>query len=165
MLPSAAVWKLARTLPFAQLRAQGYKAFYLAIGCQGGRTAGVPGEDAAGIQTAVALLRTVGGDESHKMTGKTVVIGGGNVAIDAARVALRCGSSDVTMVCLEPREKMSASAEEIAEAEEEGTAIRCGYGPKEFFDKGRPCVRRGAEKDAPACTMPRAALPPPMMKA
>ena len=94
------------------------------------------------------------------MTGKTVVIGGGNVAIDAARVALRCGSSDVTMVCLEPREKMPASAEEIAEAEEEGTAIRCGYGPKEFFDKGRPCVRRGAEKDAPACTMPRAALPP-----
>lgn len=70
------------------------------------------------------------------MTGKTVVIGGGNVAIDAARVALRCGSSDVTMVCLEPREKMPASAEEIAEAEEEGTAIRCGYGPKEFLTKG-----------------------------
>ena len=96
--------------------------------------------NAAGIQTAVALLRTVGGDESHKMTGKTVVIGGGNVAIDAARVALRCGSSDVTMVCLEPREKMPASAEEIAEAEEEGTAIRCGYGPKEFLTKdGHVC--------------------------
>ena len=82
----------------------------------------------------------MGGDESHKMTGKTVVIGGGNVAIDAARVALRCGSSDVTMVCLEPREKMPASAEEIAEAEEEGTAIRCGYGPKEFLTKdGHVC--------------------------
>ena len=127
--------EVGKDVTLAQLRAQGYKAFYLAIGCQGGRTAGVPGEDAAGIQTAVALLRTVGGDESHKMTGKTVVIGGGNVAIDAARVALRCGSSDVTMVCLEPREKMPASAEEIAEAEEEGTAIRCGYGPKEFLTK------------------------------
>ena len=77
--------------------------------------------------------RTVGGDESHKMQGKTVVIGGGNVAIDAARVALRCGSDDVTMVCLEPREKMPASVEEIAEAEEEGTKITCGYGPKEFI--------------------------------
>ena len=132
--------EVGKDVTLAQLRAQGYKAFYLAIGCQGGRTAGVPGEDAAGIQTAVALLRTVGGDESHKMTGKTVVIGGGNVAIDAARVALRCGSSDVTMVCLEPREKMSASAEEIAEAEEEGTAIRCGYGPKEFLTKdGHVC--------------------------
>ena len=132
--------EVGKDVTLAQLRAQGYKAFYLAIGCQGGRTAGVPGEDAAGIQTAVALLRTVGGDESHKMTGKTVVIGGGNVAIDAARVALRCGSSDVTMACLEPREKMPASAEEIAEAEEEGTAIRCGYGPKEFLTKdGHVC--------------------------
>ena len=132
--------EVGKDVTLAQLRAQGYKAFYLAIGCQGGRTAGVPGEDAAGIQPAVALLRTVGGDESHKMTGKTVVIGGGNVAIDAARVALRCGSSDVTMVCLEPREKMPASAEEIAEAEEEGTAIRCGYGPKEFLTKdGHVC--------------------------
>ena len=132
--------EVGKDVTLAQLRAQGYKAFYLAIGCQGGRTAGVPGEDAAGIQTAVALLRAVGGDESHKMTGKTVVIGGGNVAIDAARVALRCGSSDVTMVCLEPREKMPASAEEIAEAEEEGTAIRCGYGPKEFLTKdGHVC--------------------------
>ena len=132
--------EVGKDVTLAQLRAQGYKAFYLAIGCQGGRTAGVPGEDAAGIQTAIALLRTVGGDESHKMTGKTVVIGGGNVAIDAARVALRCGSSDVTMVCLEPREKMPASAEEIAEAEEEGTAIRCGYGPKEFLTKdGHVC--------------------------
>ena len=83
--------EVGKDVTLAQLRAQGYKAFYLAIGCQGGRTAGVPGEDAAGIQTAVALLRTVGGDESHKMTGKTVVIGGGNVAIDAARVAIRCG--------------------------------------------------------------------------
>ena len=62
-----------------------------------------------------------------------VVIGGGNVAIDAARVALRCGSDDVTMVCLEPREKMPASVEEIAEAAEEGTKITCGYGPKEFI--------------------------------
>ena len=132
--------EVGRDVTLDELRAQGFKAFYVAIGCQGGRTAGVPGEDAAGIQTAVALLRTVGGDESHKMTGKTVVIGGGNVAIDAARVALRCGSSDVTMVCLEPREKMPASAEEIAEAEEEGTAIRCGYGPKEFLTKdGHVC--------------------------
>ena len=69
------------------------------------------------------------------MTGKTVVIGGGNVAIDAARVSMRCGSDEVTMVCLEPREKMPASPEEIAEAEEEGTKITCGYGPKEFLSE------------------------------
>ena len=124
--------EVGKEVTLTDLRADGYKAFYLAIGCQGGRKAGVPGEEAAGIQTAVNLLRTVGDDENYKMSGRTVVIGGGNVAIDAARVSLRCGADAVTMVCLEPRDGMPASAEEIAEAEEEGTAIRCGYGPKEF---------------------------------
>ena len=127
--------EVGKDITLAELRRQGYRAFYIAIGCQGGRRAGVPGEDAAGIETAVHLLRTVGGDESRKMTGKTVVIGGGNVAIDAARVSLRCGSDGVTMVCLEPRDKMPASPEEIAEAEEEGTKITCGYGPKEFLSE------------------------------
>ena len=98
-------------------------------------TPDISGEDAAGIETAVHLLRIVGGDESRKMIGKTVVIGGGNVAIDAARVSLRCGSDGVTMVCLEPRDKMPASPEEIAEAEEEGAKITCGYGPKEFLSE------------------------------
>ena len=127
--------EVGKDVTLAELRRQGYRAFYIAIGCQGGRRAGVPGEDAAGIETAVHLLRTVGGDESRKMTGKTVVIGGGNVAIDAARVSLRCGSDDVTMVCLEPRDKMPASPEEIAEAEEEGAKITYGYGPKEFLSE------------------------------
>ena len=127
--------EVGKDVTLAELRRQGYRAFYIAIGCQGGRRAGVPGEDAAGIETAVHLLRTVGGDESRKMTGKTVVIGGGNVAIDAARVSLRCGSDGVTMVCLEPRDKMPASPEEIAEAEEEGTKITCSYGPKEFLSE------------------------------
>ena len=127
--------EVGKDVTLAELRRQGYRAFYIAIGCQGGRRAGVPGEDAAGIETAVHLLRTVGGNESRKMTGKTVVIGGGNVAIDAARVSLRCGSDGVTMVCLEPRDKMPASPEEIAEAEEEGAKITCGYGPKEFLSE------------------------------
>ena len=127
--------EVGKDVTLAELRRQGYRAFYIAIGCQGGRRADVPGEDAAGIETAVHLLRTVGGDESRKITGKTVVIGGGNVAIDAARVSLRCGSDGVTMVCLEPRDKMPASPEEIAEAEEEGAKITCGYGPKEFLSE------------------------------
>jgi len=127
--------EVGRDVTIPELREQGYKGFYVAIGLQSGGRLGVPGEDAAGIETAVHLLRTVGGDESRKMTGKTVVIGGGNVAIDAARVSLRCGSDGVTMVCLEPRDKMPASPEEIAEAEEEGTKITCGYGPKEFLSE------------------------------
>ena len=125
--------EVGKDVTLDELRAQGYKAFYIAIGCQGGRKANVPGEDAEGVMTAVDFLRTVGADESYKVPGKTVVVGGGNVAIDVARTAHRCGSDTVTMLCLEPRDKMPASLEEIAEAEEEDIAIQCGWGPKEIL--------------------------------
>ncbi len=112
-----------------ELREQGFKAFYLAIGCQGGRKAGVPGEDLSGVSTAVEFLRGALADPSHEVKGDTVVVGGGNVAIDAARVALRCGSENVTMVCLEQPEEMPALPEEIAEAREDGVRIVNGWGP------------------------------------
>ena len=125
--------EVGKDVTIQQLRSQGYKAFYVAIGCQGGRTAGIPGEDAEGVMTAVDFLRTVGGDESYPVSGKAVVVGGGNVAIDVARTAHRCGADSVTMFCLEPREKMPASEEEIAEAMEEGVSLNCGWGPKEIL--------------------------------
>ena len=130
--------EVGKDVTIQQLREQGYKAFYVAIGCQGGRTAGIPGEDAEGVMTAVDFLRTVGGDESYPVSGKAVVVGGGNVAIDVARTAHRCGADSVTMFCLEPREKMPASEEEIAEAAEEGVSLNCGWGPKEILtENGR----------------------------
>ena len=125
--------EIGKDLTIQQLRDQGYKAFYIAIGCQGGRKANIPGEDAEGVMTAVDFLRTVGGDESYPVEGKVVVVGGGNVAIDVARTAGRCGAESVTMLCLEPREKMPASNEEIAEAENEDVRIHCGWGPKEIL--------------------------------
>ena len=125
--------EVGKDVTIQQLREQGYKAFYIAIGCQGGRTAGIPGEDAEGVMTAVDFLRTVGGDENYPVSGKAVVVGGGNVAIDVARTAHRCGADSVTMFCLEPREKMPASEEEIAEAAEEGVSLNCGWGPKEIL--------------------------------
>ena len=114
-----------------ELRSQGYQAFYLAIGAQGSRRAGIPGEDAAGVTSAVELLRTILADESHELPGETVVIGGGNVAIDAARAAVRAGSSSVKMFCLESRAQMPATPEERAEAEDDGVIIDCGWGPAE----------------------------------
>ena len=130
--------EVGRDVTIAALREQGYKAFYVAIGCQGGRKAGVPGEDAQGVMTAVDFLRTVGGNEEYPVRGRTVVVGGGNVAIDVARTAHRCGSESVAMFCLEPRDKMPASREEIAEAEEEDVVIHCGWGPKEILtENGR----------------------------
>ena len=130
--------EVGKDVTIPQLRAQGYKAFYIAIGCQGGRKAGVPGEDAEGVMTAVDFLRTVGLDESYPVSGKAVVVGGGNVAVDVARSAVRCGAESVSMFCLEPRDKMPASNEELAEAAEDGVSLDCGWGPKEILtENGR----------------------------
>ena len=130
--------EVGKDITIPQLREEGYKAFYIAIGCQGGRKANIPGEDSVDVMTAVDFLRTVGGNEAYPVEGKTVVVGGGNVAIDVARTASRCGAESVNMLCLEPREKMPASREEIAEAEEEGITIQCGCGPKEIHtENGR----------------------------
>ncbi len=128
--------EVGKDVTLDELRAQGYKAFYIAIGCQGGKLANIPGEDAQGVMTAVDFLRTVGGNESYAVAGKAVVVGGGNVAIDVARTASRCGAENVSMFCLEPREKMPASPEEIAEAEGEGVSVSCGWGPKEVLTEG-----------------------------
>lgn len=125
--------EVGKDITLDELRAQGYQAFYIAIGCQGGRKAGIPGEDAENVMTAVDFLRAVGGDETYKVDGKAVVIGGGNVAIDVARSSGRCGAEHVSMYCLESREQMPASGEEILEAEEEGVEINCGWGPKEIL--------------------------------
>lgn len=122
-----------------KLRDEGYKAFYVAIGAQGGRKAGIPGEDAEGVMSGIDFLRQVNRDEeSVKLTGKTVVIGGGNVASDVARTALRAGSSEVFMYCLEKREEMPAAEDEIEEALEENIKLENGWGPKEILtENGR----------------------------
>ena len=124
--------EVGKDVTLDELRSQGYKAFYIAIGCQGGRKANIPGEDAEGVMTAVDFLRTVGGDESYPVRGTAVVVGGGNVAIDVARTAVRCGAESVKMFCLEPRDRMPASEEEIEDAAADGVTLDCGWGPKEI---------------------------------
>ena len=126
--------EVGRDLTLAELRDQGFKAFYVAIGCQGGRLPGIPGQDAEGVSVAVDFLRRVAeqqenGGEAAAMHGRTIVVGGGNVAIDVARTAARLGSEHVEMFCLESAEDMPASAEEVTEANEDGVHISCGWGP------------------------------------
>jgi NADPH-dependent glutamate synthase beta subunit-like oxidoreductase len=125
--------EVGKDITLAELRAQGYKAFYLAIGCQGGRKANIPGEAAQGVYTGVEFLHMVNNNESTKLAGRTVVVGGGNVAIDVARSAVRAGSSDLFMYCLEDRETMPAAKDEVAEAEQEGIIVQTGWGPKEIL--------------------------------
>lgn len=92
--------EVGRDVTISRLRAQGYKAFYIAIGCQGGRLTGVSGEDAEGVVTAVDFLRKTSAGEAWPLTGDAVVIGGGNVAVDVSRTAVRCGAAKVSQYCL-----------------------------------------------------------------
>lgn len=116
-----------------ELRAEGYEGFYIAIGAQGGRRLGVAGEDSKGVISGIDFLKDVANNSKNKLDGKVIVIGGGNVAVDVARSAIRFGGKDVSMYCLESRAEMPASEDEILEAEEEKISINCGYGPKEII--------------------------------
>ena len=84
--------EVGKDVTIPQLREQGYLAFYVAIGCQGGRLPGVPGETAKGTDIAVHFLHEALADETQRMEGSVVVVGGGNVAIDCARTAVRFGA-------------------------------------------------------------------------
>jgi len=126
--------EVGKDVSLDELRAQGYKAFYVAIGCSAGRRPGVPGDDAEGTFTAIDYLKEAncGGKE---FKGEVVVIGGGNVAIDASRVSARNGAAKVTQLSLESWDEMPASADEKEEAKEDGVILNPGWGPKEVIVK------------------------------
>jgi NADPH-dependent glutamate synthase beta subunit-like oxidoreductase/formate hydrogenlyase subunit 6/NADH:ubiquinone oxidoreductase subunit I len=126
---------VGKTVSLADLRLQGYEAIYLAIGAQAGRKLNIEGEDAAGVISGVDFLRRVNLGEDIKLTGKVLVIGGGNVAVDVARTAVRTGAEKVEMVCLETREQMPALPDELEEALSEDIAITNSWGPKCIFVK------------------------------
>lgn len=127
--------EVGKDVTIEDLREQGYKGFYAAIGCQRGRKPGISGENAEGAYAAVDFLREAGAKESFSLEGDVVVVGGGNVAIDAARISSRCTDAKISMFCLEAREKMPASNEETEEALEEGIELNCGWGPKEVLEE------------------------------
>lgn len=122
--------EVGRDLTLDDLRAQGFEAFYVAIGAQGGKTLGLAGEDAQGVMTGVDFLRSINLGKGQPLHGKVLVVGGGNVAIDVARAAVREQAQSVDMYCLESREEMPALDEEIEEAESEAITIHNGWGPK-----------------------------------
>ncbi|MBR1759120.1 MAG: FAD-dependent oxidoreductase [Lachnospiraceae bacterium] len=132
--------EVGKDITLDELRAEGFKAFYVAIGAQGGRKTGVPGEDAANVQTGVEFLRKVNLDNSLRLQGDVVVVGGGNVAVDVARTAVRVTDGKVTMLCLESEKEMPAAPDEVEEAKEENISVMNGWGPKEVLvEDGKVC--------------------------
>jgi heterodisulfide reductase subunit A-like polyferredoxin len=113
-----------------------YDAVFISVGAQTSRKLGVEGEDKAGIIYGVEFLRQAAGEKKPKFNGKVVVIGGGNVAVDVARTALRLGAGKVSMVCLEQQEEMPALPEEVTATLEEGITIVNGWGPRRILGNG-----------------------------
>jgi len=117
------------------LEEDGYRAVFLATGLHMSRGLNVEGEDLPGVLKGVDFLRQSALGEPVSVSGKVIIIGGGNVAIDVALTALRKGAEDVTLVCLEKREEMPAWEYEIEDALEEGVKIINSLGPKRFLDR------------------------------
>jgi NADH-quinone oxidoreductase subunit F len=137
---------LGRDVTTEQLFAEGYKAVLLATGAHAGQKLGVPGEEAEGVVEGVSFLRDLSLKKPIKARGRIAVIGGGNVAVDAARAALRLGASDVTILYRRDKEDMPAYVEEIEEAQTEGIHLNTLVSPKRIIAEngkvtGIECVR------------------------
>lgn len=120
---------VGRDVTIRQLREQGYQGFYLAIGLQSGGSLPAPGADAEGVMPGIDLMRRVNQGETVALHGKVVVIGGGNIACDVARTAVRCGADSVDMYCLESDEEMPCGEDDKSEVLADGIHIHPGWGP------------------------------------
>jgi NADH-quinone oxidoreductase subunit F len=153
---------LGKEITTEKLFADGYEAVLMATGAHKGQKMGIPGEDAAGVLDGVTALRRLNLKETVWAKGKVLVVGGGNVAIDAARSALRLGADEVSILYRREKDDMPAYIEEVAEAEIEGVTIHTLIAPKRIVAKdgkvtGMECVRMSLGKfDASGRRKPQA---------
>jgi len=115
-----------------ELQTQGFDAIILALGTSLSKPLSVEGTELPGIYLGLEFLESAKKHRTPNLHGQVVVIGGGNVAIDAAMTAFRLGAEKVHLVCLESREEMPAHQWEIDQAESEGVIIHNSWGPERF---------------------------------
>lgn len=141
--------EVGKDVTIAQLREQGYQGFYVAVGLQSGGRLNIPGGDAQGVTAGIDFMRRVNGGQCSKLAGPVVVIGGGNIAADVARTAVRCGAESVDLYCLEGYDEMPMGAEDRGECERDGITIHAGWGQTEIVTENghaagirlRKCLR------------------------
>ncbi len=127
--------QIGQKLALDDLRNQ-YEAIFLAVGAHLSKMLKIKGADLKGILWGVDFLRDINLGKDVNIEERVLVIGGGNVAIDVARTALRLGAKEVQLVCLESREEMPAHPWEIEEAVEEGVILNVSWGPKKILGNG-----------------------------
>ncbi len=125
---------IGKEITFDRLR-KDHDALYLAIGTQSSKKAGIPGEDLPGVYDGLNFLREVSLGEKPQIGKTVVVVGGGNVAVDVARSALRLGAASVSILYRREREDMPAFEEDVLEALEDGVKIINSFAPKEILGK------------------------------
>lgn len=133
--------EVGKDITIDALRNEGFKAFYLSIGAQAGRKLGIEGEDLPEVKHGVDFLKKVNLGQDPEVSGKVIVIGGGNVAMDVARSAVRLNTvTDSEIYCLESREAMPAHEEEVHEALSESVEIQNGWGPTRILSENGKVV-------------------------
>ena len=132
--------EVGKDVTIDELRAQGFKGFFVAVGLQSGGKLNIPGEDAEGVMAGIDFLKNVNIGGGQKLEGKVVVIGGGNIGADVARTAVRCGAESVTLYCLEGYDEMPMGEEDRSACEADGIAIRAGWGQTEIVADGGKCA-------------------------
>ena len=122
---------------FNDLLDEGFSSVFIAAGAQASKRIGIPGEEAdlAGLYYGLEFLSEVRAGKEVPLSGKTVIIGGGNVAVDVARTALRSGAQEAQIFCLEPRDEMPAWEQDVEEALDEGIAINTEASPSRITQK------------------------------
>ena len=141
--------EVGKDVTIAQLRQEGYQGFYVAVGLQSGGRLNIPGGDAQGVTAGIDFMRRVNGGQETKLEGRVVVIGGGNIAADVARTAVRCGAESVDLYCLESYDDMPMGPEDRGECERDGITIHAGWGQTEIVTENghaagirlRKCLR------------------------
>jgi len=138
--------KIGETFDFQKLWDEGYHAVFVAVGVQKCRELRIPGAELEGVTHALEFLSKINSGENVKIGEEVVVIGGGNVAVDSARAALRHGAKEVKILYRRSRTEMPAIPWEVSEAEREGVKIEFLTGPKRFLGendklKAVECVR------------------------
>ena len=130
--------EVGKDITIQQLREQGYKGFFLAIGAQKSAPLGVKGDDLAGVFGGIDFLREVNLGSKPEIGAKVAVIGGGNVAMDVCRTAVRLGADEVYVIYRRSQDEMPADKEEVAEATAEGVKFRFLNAPAEILgENGR----------------------------
>ena len=132
--------EVGKDVTIPQLREEGFKAFYVAVGLQSGGTLNIPGGNAQGVMSGIDYMRRHHLENDTTLSGRVVVIGGGNIGADVARTAVRCGAESVSLYCLESYDDMPMGAEDRGECEREGISIHAGWGQTEITERDGKCT-------------------------